>query len=152
MIGFRDIVVAAETHALELGRFDQVGRHEPAGAPGLGVAAAIWVDKVEPDRRMTGLAATSVVVVLNIRVTLPLTRDPADDVDVILMDAVDDLMAVYSAGFTFGGLVSSVDLLGRSGVERLRAEMGYLDEGSQTFRACVVFVPCVIEDAWVQSA
>jgi hypothetical protein len=151
-IGFRAIVGATEDHALTVGVFDRVGRHESANPPGNGLTASIWVDRVRPDRRMSGLAATSVVVVLNVRMVTSVQQEPADDIDVNLMDALDVLFAAYSGNFTLGGLIQSVDLLGRSGVDELRAEAGYFEQAGQVNRALLAFVPCVVNDVWVQSA
>lgn len=150
-IGFAAIVQAAESHALSLGVFDQVNRHEPANAPGQGLTAAIWVDKIRPARSRTGLTATSVVVVLNVRLITSVLREPADDIDINLMDALDALFAAYSGDFTLGGLVEEVDLLGLAGVDEMRADAGYFQQGDQVFRAFLAVVPCVVTDVWDQA-
>jgi hypothetical protein len=151
-VGFSAIVQAAESHALTLGVFDRVNRHEPANAPNQGLSLAIWFDRLRTFRGTSGLASTSAIISLNERITSTLQQDPADDIDVRMMDALDVLFEAYAGDFSLGGLVESVDLLGRSEIGPLRADGGYLETGDQTFRAYSIVVPIVVNDAWTQTA
>lgn len=55
--------------------------------------------------------------------------------------------SALAGGYTFGGTVFAVDLLGAYG-EPLRAEAGYLTIGNTMFRVMDVFVPIVLSDVW----
>ena len=149
-IGFSAIVAALESHALSLGVFDKVGRHEPMNAPGNGIEASIWVNSMEPVR-MSGLNATSVCVVLNVRYVTPMMHEPQDDIDVNLMDATDVLCDAYNDDLTLDGLISWIDVFGSQGIERLRLEAGYLDVDSVTYRMYQLYVPCIVDAVWTQA-
>lgn len=149
-IGFSSIAAALETHALSLGVFDRVGRHEPMNAPGNGITASIWAHSMEPVR-MSGLNATSVCVVFNVRYVTSMDQEPQDDIDVNLMNATDVLCDAYNDDLTLDGLISWIDVFGSQNVERLRLECGYLDQDSQTFRMYQLYVPCVVDAVWTQA-
>lgn len=149
-IGFTAIVQAAESHALTLGVFENVNRHEPDNAPA-GLSLAIWFAGMRPFRRTSGLSTVSVVVALNERIVTTLQQDPADDIDVRMTDAVDVLAESMIGDFTLGGLVESVDIFGRSDLGPLRVDPGYLEQGDQTFRAYTVFVPIIVNDVWTEA-
>lgn len=151
-VGFSAIVQAAESHALTLGVFDRVNRHEPENPPGNGLSLAIWFDRLRAFRGTSGMSTTSVVLSLNERITSTLQQDPPDDIDVHMVDALDVLSEAYSGDFTLGGLVESVDLFGRSEIGPLRGDGGYLEHGDQTFRAISLVVPLIVNDAWTQTA
>lgn len=151
-IGFRAIIEALESSALTLGVFDRVGRHEPENAPGRGITSSFWAGPGRPFKEHSGLDATSVLQVINQRLVTTMTSQPADDIDVNLMDALDVQVGAYNAGFTLGGLISHIDILGRSRIEMLRWETGYVEQDSQQFRMYQIFIPCVINDVWTQGA
>lgn len=149
------IIDAAVSHALSLGVFDRVNAHEPKHAPGLGMTAAVWVDRVEPVARASGLAATSAKLQLMVRVYTSANTEPADAIDPDVIKAVDLLMAAYTGDFTLGGLVMEVDLLGIHGTP-LTAQAGYLrfgrsDVADGVLRVVTITVPCIVADAWTQS-
>ena len=60
------IMNAVLSHAAASGYFDRVAGHEPKNAPGNGLSAAVWVDRIGPVPAGSGLAATSALVVLNV--------------------------------------------------------------------------------------
>lgn len=150
-IGFRQIIAELSSHAQALGVFDRVGLHEPANAPGNGLQLAFWVDRVRPTPQTSGLASTSAVVIVQARMTTTLDAEPADDIDAVLMDALDLYLASLHADFELSGAAMAVDLLGLSKVEQLRAEAGYLQQQGQQFRAYMVWIPVLVADAWSQS-
>lgn len=145
------ILQAVESHALAAGRFDRVNRHEPKKAPGKGMHAAIWVDRIAPYRGSSGLVSTSVVVVLNVRIYTSMLREPQDEIDPEIVDAVDALMTAYSADFDLGvAQVRNVDLLGASGFS-LSAQAGYLNQDSRLFRVVTITLPVIVNDVWGQA-
>jgi hypothetical protein len=152
-VNSRALMDAVASHAAASGYFDHVPKHEPKNPPGNGLHAAVWVNHIGPVRS-SGLKSTSAIVVLHVRIGANMLQEPQDEIDPNIMDATDALMTAYSADFTLGGLVRSVDLLGANGRE-LRADAGYLTIGGANggmFRVMVIQVPLIINDAWEQVA
>ncbi len=137
-------------HAQETGYFGRVIRHEPKNAPGNGLTCAVWVQNLAPASR-SGLAATSVVLTLSVRVYDGMLREPQDDIDVQILLAVQDLMNAYSGDFDLGGTVSNVDLLGEEGT-KMSAQAGYLNIDNKLYRAMIITLPIIVNDVWTQSA
>jgi hypothetical protein len=148
---FQSVTDAAQSHALASGWFDAVNGHEPKSAPGNGLTAAVWVDQVMPYPAGSGLAATSVIVVLNVRVYTRFIAEPADAIDPSLMAAVGALFAAYHGDFDLGGVIEAVDLLGMAG-RPLSAVAGYLNQDAKIFRVMTITLPCIVSDLWDQVA
>lgn len=145
------ILSAAQSHAAALGWFDRVAGFEPKNAPGSGLTAAYWVDDLRPIPARSGLAVTSARLGLSVRVYAHLTGDDDARADLAVVAAVDGLLASYTAGFTLGGLVAQVDVLGQHG-DPLAARLGYLNQDGTEFRVAVLTVPLIVNDAWEQVA
>jgi len=145
------IVAAVQTHAAASGHIERVAGHEPISTPGGGVTASVWLGRIRSVPARSGLAATSALVVLVVRLQIP-WRGDLDNVDLQLAAAVDDLMRAYTGDFTLGGQVANIDLHGESGI-RLEGEPGYLrpDDG-QVYRVFTITVPLIINDLWTQAA
>lgn len=143
------ILEAAESHAVASGHFERVNRHEPKNAPGHGLSAAIWVQRLQPVALASGLAATSVLLTVNVRLYTPMIAEPQDAIDPHLVAALDGLMGAYSTDFTLDGLVRNVDLLGQHG-EGLSAQASYQTVGQTMFRVMTITLPLVISDVWTQ--
>jgi|ERR1051325_5983876 hypothetical protein len=138
------------SHAMKTGYFERVNTHEPKNAPGNGLTCAIWVDGIAPTRT-SGLAATSVVLKLNVRVYNNMLQEPQDDIDPNVVTAVQALMNAYSGDFDLGSTVANIDLLGSEGTP-MSMQSGYLTLGTAMYRAMVVVLPIIINDVWSQSA
>ena len=145
----RAILAALESHALTLGVFDRVNKHEPMNAPGNGLTCAIWWLTAAPVARESGLAATSARLVFMARIYAPDTQ-PQDDVDPAVLDATDALIRAYSAEFELGATVQGVDLLGRHGIP-LTAQAGWLDFDDKKYRTADITIPLVVNDLWTQA-
>jgi hypothetical protein len=145
-IGIQGIIDAVASDALKLGVFEWVNTHEPKSAPH-GLGAAIWVQDIRP--APSGLDSTTVRLTLNVRVFTSMTAEPQDMIDPQLVAAVDALMAAYTGGFTLGGLVRSIDLLGNTG-EPLAAQAGYVKIGDRLLRIITITLPMIINDVWAQ--
>lgn len=145
------ILDAIVSHALTLGLFDRVSGSEPKNAPGNGLSAAFWVDRVEPIRGSagSGLDSTSVRLTVNARIYVPFVAAPEDGIDPQILTATATLMDAYTGAFTLGGLVRCVDLLGAAGVP-LSAQAGYLNQDSKIFRVMVVTIPLLVDNVWDQ--
>lgn len=143
---------AVATHLMTLGLFDRVGRHEPENGPGNGLSAMVTLDPafLRPDPARSGLTATTARVTLRIQIMLPTTYEPADEIDVMLLDAASRVIDAYGGDFELGGQVRNVDLLGGGGTP-LSADAGYIQIDGQAYRVVVIPVPLVINDAWRQA-
>jgi hypothetical protein len=143
------ILAALESHALKTGRFEWVSTHEPKAAPGQGLTCAIWVDRIGPARGHSGLAATTGLLVFQVRVYTNTISDPADAIDPAMVAAVDDLMRAYSGDFELDGLVRCVDLLGMAGTP-LAAQAAYLAQDGRVYRVMTITLPLLVDDVWEQ--
>ncbi|TAJ21836.1 MAG: hypothetical protein EPO65_00620 [Dehalococcoidia bacterium] len=143
------ILSAVESHAASSGHFERVNTHEPKNAPGNGLTAAVWVQRLAPIARRSGLAATSALLLVNLRVYSNMLQEPQDAIDPNVVAAVDALMSAYSGDFTLGGLVAEVDVLGQFGTT-LAAEAGYLSQDNKLFRVMTLTVPLVLNNVWEQ--
>jgi hypothetical protein len=147
--GIRDAVASA---AAATGMFNTpVLEHEPVAEPGNGLTAAVTADRISPAPIASGLAATSVLLLLGVRLYTPLHSEPRDATDITLSDAVDALLVSYIGGFTLGGLVRDVDVNGEFGTP-LEAVYGYVDFNGAFYRVATITVPVVVNDVWVQAS
>lgn len=143
------------SHAQRLGIFDSVNGHEPRRAPGNGLTWSLWIQTVRPFAPRSGLAVTSLALIYNSRLQLPIPADAdsLDAMDPLLSDAAIAVMASLSADFTLDGLVDgNLDLMGATGVQfGLGAEAGYLEHDSTLFRVMTLTIPIVINDVLTQA-
>lgn len=145
------LVSGVVSHAAASGHFEKVNGHEPKNAPGKGVTAAVWVQRLTPIALQSGLATTSALLVINLRIYTNMIQEPQDAIDPRVVAAADALMTAYSGNFTLGGLVADVDLLGRHGTA-LAAEAGYLNQDNKIFRVMTLTIPLVLNNVWEQVA
>ena len=148
-LDYAALIDVIASHAMELGVFTQVNQHEPKNAPGQDISCAVWVDTIGPAE--SGLASTSVRLVVMARVYQNFILKPEDRIDPVVMGAVDALMTTLTADFTMGGLVRNLDLLGRGGIP-LSAKAGYLQQDNQIFRTVDITIPMILNDVWEQVA
>lgn len=146
------IINAAISDVLATGRFDRANTHEPKSSPGSGLTAALWMQRIAPVAANSGLAATSAVLLLNIRLYTSMKAEPEDAIDASLADAVDALMTTFNGGFSFNGLIREIDLLGGESGIPLAAEAGYITIGGTMYRCVTITVPCLVDDIWPQAA
>lgn len=145
------------SYALSSGRFDSVNGHEPKSAPGNGIVFAVWAQIIRP-ARLSGLAATSILVQFQGRIYIPFNQQPYDMIDPQVMAATTDMMAAFSADFDLGGAadVRYIDLLGiegaNMGAQGLSAQAGYVEIDRRMYRIMTLNIPIVINDAFKQVA
>lgn len=145
------ITTAVADHARVSGLFAKVNGYEPKVAPARGgITCGVWVEWAGPYPRRSGLAATTAVVRLNVRLFTSMLAEPQDAIDPALMAAVDYLMGAYSGDFTLGGTVANVDLLGAAG-PALFAQAGYIDQDHRLYRVMTITLPLVVNDLWAQA-
>jgi len=142
-------LVAIESHAKASGLFERVIRREPLSAPGSGLTAAVWGQRLRPIALQSGLNVTSAAANFFFRVYAELAQEPAEDVDVLVFGALGDVMGRLTGDFTLGGTVSSIDLLNRHGVP-MDSAMGYLTQDNKTFRTGTLLIPLIFNDVWEQ--
>lgn len=151
------ITDALVTHAQLTGRFDRVNNYEPKSAPANGLTCSIWAQSLRPYAGMSGLATSSAYLIMSVRLYMNMIAqsiEQADQIDPLMLTAVDELITSYSGEFELAGLVASIDLLGQGG-EMLGAEAGYVQIGGNEggmYRIMTITVPMIIADAWSQVA
>lgn len=143
----QQVIEAVAGHVMQSGWFDRVNQHEPKSAPGNQLTAAVWVQGMRP--ATSGLASTSVRFELSVRLYSSMLAEPQDMIDPNLMAAAWDLWADYSGHFTLGGLVESVDLLGKDG-NPLESEAGYIPIDNRLYRVITITLPVKVNDAFDQ--
>ncbi len=143
------ILNAVASHAMALGQFERINRHEPKGPPGSGLSVAFWVQNIGPAVAASGLAATSARLEINCRFYQPMLTEPQDEIDPRITAAFDALVEAYSADFTLGGVVRNIDLLGAFGVP-LSGQAGYQSISGTMHRVMTIVIPVVVSNAWPQ--
>jgi len=138
------------SHAMATGLFDRVNTYEPKSAPGSGLTAAIWVERIAPQPGGSGLASTTGRLELSVRLYTNMLQDPQEAIDPNLLSATDTLFTAYSGDFSLDGAVRNVDLLGMNGIG-LSARAGYIRQDSALFRVMDISLPLVINDLWTQA-
>jgi hypothetical protein len=142
------ILAVVESHAMASGFFQRVNKHEVANAPGNGLTAEIWVQRIRPAR--SGLDSTSGVLLLNVRIRMPTTFG-SDYIEAELLAACDALMLAYTGDFQLGGNAASIDIFAEHGTQ-LDAVAGYLQQQDTIFRVYTLNVPIICNDLWEQTA
>lgn len=148
-LNMQTIIDTVVSHALASGRFERVNAHEPRSTPGTGLTAAVWVDRIAP-ARSSGLASTSALVVLLVRVYSSMLTQPADAIDPRMSDAVSDLLAAYSGDFELAAAARCIDLLGQAGTP-LSVQAGYVQQDGAVSRVYTITVPVIVNDVWEQT-
>lgn len=145
------IINAMQSDAAASGHFERVHKHEPKKSPGNGLTASIWAQSIGPVRS-SGLSVTSALVVFNLRIFCNMLREPQDDIDLVIMQAMANLIRRYHDNFDFGltDLVRNVDVFGANGVE-LSAQMGYIPQDGKLYRAATLTIPVIVNDVWPQN-
>jgi hypothetical protein len=145
------VFAAAVSAAKQLGVFEIVIAHEPKAKPVSLPACAVWTQQLVPVARVSGLSATSGRLGLRARIYLNFLARPEDRIDPELVRLTSALLGAYTGGFTLGGQVMEIDLLGAYG-ESLSAEAGFIDHDGTMFRVMEISVPVIVTDLWVQEA
>jgi hypothetical protein len=144
------ILNKAVSYSLASGLFARVNGHEPKSTPGSGITCAVWVDNIGPVPAASGLASTTARVILKQRIYTSMLAEPQDAIDPAMLAAVDNLIATYSADFSWGATVRNVDLLGETGIA-LDAQAGYVNIDGKLQRIFDVTIPLIINDLWDQA-
>lgn len=139
------------SYSMTLGRFDAVNAHEPKRKPSTsGITTAFWPQRVGPVPQASGLAATTGFALITQRLYTSMTREPQDDIDPAMLDAIDDLFNAYSGDLDLGGAVRNIDLLGQTGFS-LSGQAGYANFSGTIFRVFDIMIPVIVNDVWAQA-
>lgn len=133
-----------------LGAFDRVSGHEPLSKPGTGLSYAV-TGAVIRAITSSGLASVSGVVTLSSRIYIGRSHKPEDGIDPKIIAAGCLLMGAFAGGFTFGGTVREVDLLGQFG-QPLECRLGWMEQEGQLFRVGEMPIPVVVDDMFTEAA
>jgi hypothetical protein len=149
----RDVTEVLQSHAQASAKFDLVNGAEPKSAPpGNGLSCGIWVQSLRPVRSSGG-TATSVILIMSVRVYTNMFAEPSGSIDPDMMEAVGALMDAYSGDFTLDGLtgVRNIDLLGWHS-DGLGGQAGYVEMDHKMFRIFTIDVPIILNDVFTQAA
>lgn len=150
------ILAALRSEAKRLGRFDKVRGHEAKNPPGIKLSLDQWVRRCRPIPLRSGLASTSAIFVVDLRIYDSMLSKPEDELDPEICTAADLIVGGLNGNFTLGGLISSVDVFNAHGGGFLGWENGYLRMGSpqnmREYRTAAITVPMIVNDAWPQAA
>lgn len=147
----RGVYAAAVSAAKALNVFEVVIQHEPKAKPVSLPALAVWTQHIVPVAAVSGLSSTAGRLGLRARIYLNFLSKPEDRIDPELIRLTSELFGAYSGGFTFGGRVMEIDLLGAHG-ESLSAEAGYIEHDGTHFRVMQCTIPVIIDSLWTQGA
>lgn len=145
------ILAQVGSHAQTLGVFERFNGAEPENAPGNGLTGAMWVQDIGPDRTGSGLAATSMVLLLNVRLYLPVNQLAPELLDPEMVKAIDLLLAAYIGDFTLNGLIRNVDIRGAKGTP-LSGRAGYQQIDETVYRVFTITLPLIVNDVWVEAS
>lgn len=143
------LFAAAKDTAAKLGAFEEVILHEPKAAPQSLPALALWLGPLTPLGAASGLSATAVRIALRGRIYISDLQKPEDAIDAKLLALVSLLLGAFTGGFTLGGQVELIDLLGIYG-EAMSSTPGYLDHDGKFFRVQELTLPLIIDALWNQ--
>ncbi|MCK9929429.1 hypothetical protein MXD62_19970 [Frankia sp. Mgl5] len=154
-LGIRQIRDALISHLMVLGVFDTVSARAPDALPGTGVHGLVAFNRMVP-ARSSGLDATSMVPIFTVFVLVPLEQEPADDIDIVLLEATDPILASLIGDFTLGGLVRMVDVRGseQSGGGTgagLTVQTGHMTFPDQRYRFAEITVPLIVNDIYPEA-
>ncbi len=143
----RKLLDAVASAAAACGWCQSAQTFEPKSAPMEDFHFAVMMMNATPAR--SGLISTTFRIELACRIYVSMLREPQDSIDPDITAAAWDLMSMYSSGFTLGGLVREVDLLGESG-EPLDLKFGYIGIDKRLYRIAEITLPVIVSDVFVQ--
>lgn len=141
---------ALRSHGSKLGVFERVEGFDPMNAPGSGLTLALLARRGSA-RPATGLSRSAALVVWIGRIMYPMPKqgEPREDVDPIVLGALDKYVGSLIGAFTLGGLVRCVDIRGMAGTP-VEWDLGYVEIDRKMFRICDVTVPLIVNDVWTE--
>lgn len=143
------LLTAVADAAAKSGWCQSAQTFEPKSAPQSDFHFAVTMMNASPTH--SGLISTTFRIELACRIYVSMLREPQDSIDPDITAAAWDLIQSYSSGFTLGGLVRNVDLLGESG-EPLDLKFGYIGIDKRLYRIAEITLPVIVSDVFTQGA
>jgi hypothetical protein len=143
------IMDAIASMAKRIGAFERVQLHEPKTSVPSGLSAALWFQSATTIQELSSLAKTSIRIEIVFRLFQNMLMEPADLIDPEMTRVVNLMFNALHGGFTLGGLITQVDVLGTYGPP-LRSEAGYINQSGHLMRSISIYIPCVIANAFNQ--
>ena len=132
------------------GTFKTTTAHEPKSAPTSFPSQALWLAKIAP--ASSGMASVSGVVTFNWRIyQAEMKQEPQDGIDPGLLKNIALVLRALAGGFTLGGTVRAIDLLGMYG-QPLEATTGFITHDQRLLRVGQIIVPVIVNDMWSEIA
>lgn len=135
------------------GFFSRVNQHQPRKKPGTKLEASIWLQSIRPVGAISGLAASSGVLVFIGRMYLNTGSQQEDMIDPLMMRAASSIFRRYHDDFDFDldhlG-VRNVDFFGMTGIG-VSVTAGYLEQDRAQFRVYDMVIPVIVNDIWRQT-
>ncbi|GAA2360834.1 hypothetical protein Cme02nite_38180 [Catellatospora methionotrophica] len=150
-IGIDGLTAAVSSHAQALGVFERFNGAEPKNSPGAGLSGACWVQDLLTDTTGSGLAATGMVLIYNVRLYMHVDDLAPETLDPAMVKALDLLFGAYIGDFTLGGLIRNVDVRGAKGTP-LGGRAGYQQIEAGVFRVFTITLPLVVNDVWAEAS
>ncbi len=142
-----DSHAALHQRLVSVGQFDSVHDVEPANAPGKGLYAAMWFERLQPIPALSSLASAFMVYVHVVRIYKNATSEPKDSIDINLIKAADAVFSSLIADHRLGNTAYSVDVLGEYS-DGLTATTDYVDFGRNAwYRVVDLSVPIGVDGA-----
>lgn len=131
--------------------FVDVLDYECRAMPPDGIIASVYFARMAGSPLDSGLAASSGVFVLNVRLYVSTVRQPYGQVERSIVSAAQQVIGALTADFELGGAVRNIDLLGAGGVP-LGAEGGYIPgQDGKLMRVITITLPSIVSDVWEQT-
>lgn len=143
------IMNALASYAGRIGALERVRLSEPKTEVSSGLSAALWFQSIDPIQQLSSLSKTSLRVELVFRLYDNMNREPTDTIDPEMTRVTNLLFNALHAGFTLGGLITQVDVIGTYGPP-LRSQAGYIQQSGKLQRAISIYIPCIIVNAYAQ--
>jgi hypothetical protein len=143
------LMKAIASEAQQIGAFERVQLHEPKTSVPSGLSAALWFQSAITIAELSSLAKTSIRIEIVFRLFQNMLMEPADLIDPEMTRVVNLMFNLLNGGFTLGGLITNIDVLGAHGAP-LRSEAGYINQSGQLMRSISIYIPCVIANAFIQ--
>jgi hypothetical protein len=131
---------------LRLGLFDSVSLVEPKSPPGPGLTAAIFFTSAGPAANASGLDRASSLYVFTVRIYYNFLVEPVEEIDSVLVKALDAVLDALAGDIDLGATVRNVDFFGSAGTP-LSAKAGYADCSGVIFRCVDILLPLMVNDS-----
>lgn len=141
------VLSAIESVLQKVGSVEQTVIGQGQNPPTTGVCATVWAGPIRPEPKRSGLASVSIVLDVNVRLTIALGQPP-DSFETMILGAYGDVCNALARGFTLGGNAVAVDLLGAWSSGGLRGDPGYVPFDGVQYRCVTGVVPVVLDDVW----